>query len=79
MKIYSNEVKNYATAIHALTCNASHIDQCGWQYGEHNRECDYREAEKKLEQLKKMNINPEILMELAVLLRGENVRDILIH
>ncbi len=69
MKTFSQEVKDYATAIHSLTCNANHTDQCGWMYGQ--RDYDYKKAEEMLDKLKEI-ATAEQIQALATLLRPYN-------
>lgn len=59
---YSDEVKEYASAIHRLTCRASHIDQCGWFYNQ--REFDYERTLKIANELHNI-CTPEQLHVLA--------------
>lgn len=66
--MFSQEVKDYAGAIHRLTCNANHTDYCGWFYGECQREWHYKETEKKLPQLKEV-VTPAQLNKIADVLR----------
>lgn len=65
---FSQEVKDYAAAVHRLTCNANHTDQCGWMYGEVQREYDYKAAEKMLPALREV-ATVEQLNSLADILR----------
>ena len=65
---YSKEIKDYASAIHRLTCNCNHTDQCGWMYGEFQRSYEYRDAEKMLPELKKI-ATPEQLHAIADIIR----------
>ena len=66
---YSAEVKQFASAIHRLTCNASHTDQCGWMYGEGQRTCDYDRVLTILIDLEAAGITPKLLHQLADILR----------
>ena len=67
MKHFTQEVKEYAAAIHSLTCNANHTDGCGWFYGEGCRTYDYEKIEKLLPQMKQFTV--EQLNKLAGILR----------
>lgn len=68
MKTYTQEVKDYAGAIHRLTCNGNHTDYCGWTYGEGQRQYDYEAAEKLLGKLKDV-ASPDTLHNLADVIR----------
>ena len=68
MKKFSEEVKQYARAVHRLTCYANHTDGCGWMYGEDGRFYIYEDVKEKLPELKKV-ATPEQLHALADVLR----------
>jgi hypothetical protein len=63
------EIKDYASAIHRLTCHHNHSDQCGWFYGEIQRSYNYEEAEKLIPVLKAAGINVEDIHTLADILK----------
>jgi len=68
-KQFSQEVKDFAAAIHQLTCNANHVDQCGWVYGEEHRKWEYERVEKLyFNQLLEI-VTPYQLQKIADILR----------
>lgn len=67
--MFSQETKDYAEALHRLTCHHNHTDQCGWFYDENARVYDYEDAEEKVPQLKERNITPKMLHEIADIIR----------
>ena len=52
MNTYTDEEKEYAALIHALTCNHNHTDCCAWFYGEEHRTFEYETARKQLPRFK---------------------------
>ena len=66
---FSEEVKEYARAIHRLTCNGNHTDWCDFFYNKESREFDYKNAKDKLKSLKENQITPQQLNTIADILR----------
>lgn len=71
---FSQEVKDYASAIHRLNCNSNHTDACGWFYGESTRQHDYYNTVRLLESTNLKEFTPEQLHKLADILRP-NTKD----
>lgn len=70
---YSQEVKDYASAIHRLTCQYNHTDGCAWFYGPLQREYYYKKVIKQLRQLRLIG-TPQNIHELADILCPSTVK-----
>lgn len=69
VEIFTQEEKDFACAIHRLTCVWNHTDGCGWMYGEGGRYYIYEKAKEILPELKRKGITLAQIHTLADILK----------